>query len=262
MEQLVQHGDSRSLFCARSWHESRRTAQALRQPTVNHSGSIRHHDRLPSSHARQDSHTQRGSGMKFCSNCGGPISHIIPQGDNRLRHVCAQCQTVHYQNPRIIAGCLPCGASKCCSAAAPSSHGAATGPCRPALWRTAKPWNRPPPARPMRKPARGCSSLNLYTLFDLPHINQVYMLFRAELVDLDFRPARKASRLQLFHEQDIPWSELAFPTIGRTLECYFADRRSSTTRSATSRSKPCARTTRKPFDPWKLRCAGCSPYSA
>ena len=45
--------------------------------------------------------------MKFCSTCGGSIQHIIPLGDNRLRHVCAQCQTVHYQNPRIIAGCLP-----------------------------------------------------------------------------------------------------------------------------------------------------------
>lgn len=68
-------------------------------------------------------------------------------------------------------------------------------------------------------------SLSLYTLFDLPHINQVYMLFRAELVDLDFAPGEESLDVQLFHEQDIPWSELAFPTIGRTLECYFADRR-------------------------------------
>ena len=30
--------------------------------------------------------------------------------------------------------------------------------------------------------------------------------------------------MKLFHERDIPWSELAFPTVGRTLECYFADR--------------------------------------
>lgn len=50
------------------------------------------------------------------------------------------------------------------------------------------------------------------------------MLFRAELVDLDFAPGQESLEVQLFHEQDIPWSELAFPTIGRTLECYFADR--------------------------------------
>ena len=45
--------------------------------------------------------------MKFCSQCGGPVGQRIPQGDNRLRYVCPQCQTIHYQNPRIVAGCLP-----------------------------------------------------------------------------------------------------------------------------------------------------------
>jgi len=31
--------------------------------------------------------------------------------------------------------------------------------------------------------------------------------------------------VQLFDEADIPWDELAFRTVGRTLECFFADRR-------------------------------------
>ncbi|MDQ3595036.1 MAG: NUDIX hydrolase, partial [Pseudomonadota bacterium] len=31
--------------------------------------------------------------------------------------------------------------------------------------------------------------------------------------------------VRLFDEADIPWSELAFRTVGRTLECFFADRR-------------------------------------
>lgn len=67
-------------------------------------------------------------------------------------------------------------------------------------------------------------AMHLYTLFDLPHINQVYMLFRAELSDLNFAAGEESLDVRLFDEQDIPWSELAFPTIGRTLECYFADR--------------------------------------
>ena len=45
--------------------------------------------------------------MKFCSQCASPVEQRIPEGDNRLRFVCPQCQTIHYQNPRIIAGCLP-----------------------------------------------------------------------------------------------------------------------------------------------------------
>jgi hypothetical protein len=67
--------------------------------------------------------------------------------------------------------------------------------------------------------------LHLYTLFDLPHISQLYVFFRAELIDLDFRAGEESLDVQLFHEHEIPWQELAFPTVGRTLRCYFADRR-------------------------------------
>lgn len=67
--------------------------------------------------------------------------------------------------------------------------------------------------------------LQLYTLFDLPHISQVYLFFRAELLDLDFSAGDESLEVRLFDEAEIPWSELAFPTIGRTLECYFSDRR-------------------------------------
>lgn len=67
--------------------------------------------------------------------------------------------------------------------------------------------------------------LELYTLFDLPHIDQIYMLFRGELVDGHFGVGEESLDVRLLDEADIPWSSLAFPTIRRTLECFFADRR-------------------------------------
>jgi hypothetical protein len=51
------------------------------------------------------------------------------------------------------------------------------------------------------------------------------VFFRAELVDLDFSAGPESLEVQLFDEADIPWDELAFRTVGRTLECFFADRR-------------------------------------
>src|SRR6478609_4058366 len=45
--------------------------------------------------------------MKFCSACGASIKILVPAGDNRERHVCVSCETIHYHNPRIITGCLP-----------------------------------------------------------------------------------------------------------------------------------------------------------
>jgi hypothetical protein len=53
----------------------------------------------------------------------------------------------------------------------------------------------------------------------------VHVFFRAELVDLDFCAGPESLEVQLFDEADIPWDELAFRTVGRTLECFFADRR-------------------------------------
>ena len=59
----------------------------------------------------------------------------------------------------------------------------------------------------------------------MPHISQVHVFFRAELADLDFAAGEESLEVRLFEEADIPWSELAFRTVGRTLECFFADRR-------------------------------------
>jgi hypothetical protein len=61
------------------------------------------------------------------------------------------------------------------------------------------------------------------------------MFFRAELADLDFAAGPESLEVQLFDEADIPWDELAFRTVGRTLECFFADRAPKTTRFAPNR---------------------------
>jgi len=66
---------------------------------------------------------------------------------------------------------------------------------------------------------------SLYTLFNLPYINQVYLFFRTQLRVLDFDPGEESLEVALFSEAEIPWSELAFPVVRITLEQYFTDRR-------------------------------------
>jgi ADP-ribose pyrophosphatase YjhB (NUDIX family) len=162
--------------------------------------------------------------MNFCSQCGNPLSQQIPAGDNRLRFVCPQCQTIHYQNPRIIAGCLPIWGEQVllCRRAIEPRRGYWTLPA--GFMENGETLEQAAARETLEEACARVQGLSLYTLFDLPHINQVYMLFRAELVDLNFAAGAESLEVQLFSEQDIPWSELAFPTIGRTLECYFADR--------------------------------------
>lgn len=65
----------------------------------------------------------------------------------------------------------------------------------------------------------------LYTVISLPHISQVYMMFRARLASPEFGPGHESLEVRLFDEDDVPWGELAFRTITRTLRNYFLDRK-------------------------------------
>jgi ADP-ribose pyrophosphatase YjhB (NUDIX family) len=67
-------------------------------------------------------------------------------------------------------------------------------------------------------------TLKPFALFNLTFISQVYLIFRAHLVDLDFHPGAESLEVQLFKEEEVPWGDLAFPVIRETLKTYFRDR--------------------------------------
>ncbi|MEO8346350.1 MAG: NUDIX hydrolase [Betaproteobacteria bacterium] len=164
--------------------------------------------------------------MKFCSHCGS--SHLelrIPGGDTLPRYVCPDCGIIHYQNPKVVVGCLPEWEDRVllCKRAIEPRYGLWTLPAgflengesivAGALRETLEEANaRVEPG-------------DLYTVISLPQINQVYMMFRARLLDLDFGPGSESLEVALFAEADIPWELLAFRTITRTLRNYFLDRK-------------------------------------
>ncbi|WP_407295727.1 NUDIX hydrolase [Stutzerimonas zhaodongensis] len=162
--------------------------------------------------------------MNFCSQCGGSITTRIPEGDNRARFVCGDCDTIHYQNPRIVAGCLPVldGQVLLCKRAIEPRRGYWTLPA--GFMENGETVQQAAERETLEEARARVTDLQLYTLFDLPHINQVYMFYRASLVDHDFGVGEESLEVRLFDQADIPWSELAFPTVGRTLEYFFADR--------------------------------------
>lgn len=162
--------------------------------------------------------------MKFCSNCGSRVTSKVPAGDNRERFVCDQCDTVHYSNPRIVAGCLPVWEERVLL-------------CRRAIDPRAGRWTLPAgflengetviagaARETMEEANASVVNLDLYTVFSLPHISQIYLFFRAELKDGRFSAGFESTEVRLFEETEVPWEELAFPVIQQTLEHYFADR--------------------------------------
>lgn len=148
----------------------------------------------------------------------------IPDGDDRPRYVCLSCNAVHYSNPKIVAGCIPVWDDRILL-------------CRRAIEPRAGLWTLPAgfmengettpaaAARETLEKARAQVEIEaLYSVFNLPHINQVYLLFRARLRDLDFAPGAESLEVALFREAEIPWDLLAFPVVRETLRMYFADR--------------------------------------
>ena len=69
------------------------------------------------------------------------------------------------------------------------------------------------------------SNLELFAIYNLPHISQVYMMFRADIEDGKAQSGIESLETLFVEEQDIPWSDLAFPVIHETLELYFLDRK-------------------------------------
>jgi ADP-ribose pyrophosphatase YjhB (NUDIX family) len=164
--------------------------------------------------------------VRFCSVCGADrIELRIPDGDTLPRFVCGACGAIHYQNPKVVVGCLPEWEDQVllCRRAIEPRHGLWTLPAgflengetivAGAIRETLEEANA--------RVAIG----ELYTVISLPRISQIYMVFRARLVDLDFGPGPESLEVRLFQEEEIPWEEMAFRTIGRTLRNYFVDRR-------------------------------------
>lgn len=60
-------------------------------------------------------------------------------------------------------------------------------------------------------------------IYDIPHINQVYILYRGALHNGSYGAGEESLDVGLFRETEIPWGELAFPVITTALQHHFAD---------------------------------------
>lgn len=170
--------------------------------------------------------------MNYCSNCGSSaIGLKVPAGDNRPRYVCGDCAEIYYHNPKVVVGCLPRWGDSLllCRRAIEPRYGLWT---LPAGYMENQETAAEGAAREAREEALAQLEVGmLFTQFSIPHIDQIYVLFLADLRSLDFGAGEESLETRLFREDEIPWDELAFPVMRKTLELYFEDRRSGRFRS-------------------------------
>jgi len=162
--------------------------------------------------------------MNFCTECGSELIYRLPDGDDRLRHICDHCGVIHYQNPKVVVGCIP-------------EYNDQILLCRRAIEPRKGKWTLPAgylengesvetgAIRETWEEARAKVEISdPLALFNLTFVNQIYLMFRARMIEKKFAPGPESMQVALFDELAIPWDDMAFSVIRKTLEWYFQKR--------------------------------------
>lgn len=168
----------------------------------------------------------RRTDIRYCRLCGAPVERRVPGvGDGHERAVCPACGVIHYVNPLLVAGTVPVlddGRVLLCQRAIEPRRGywtlpsgfmeldetLAQGALRETLEETGAQVEMGP----------------LLTVISVARVGQVHVYFRARLLSPQCDPGSETLAVQLAAESQVPWEQLAFPTVRETLRRYFADR--------------------------------------
>ena len=170
--------------------------------------------------------------MKFCSECGHPTQQQTPDGDNRQRAVCTACHTIHYVNPRIIAGTLPMFTHQgqeqmlLCKRAIEPRKGYWTLPA--GFMEQGETLEVGAERETMEEAGIDIKCGQLLSSISVPHISQVHIFFLTHMQSPEHATSTSESlEVKLFNIEDIPWDDIAFPTVKQTMELYLEDRKNN-----------------------------------
>ena len=159
----------------------------------------------------------------YCGQCGTPITRRMPPGYNRERDLCEHCGAINYQNPRLVVGTLPVWKDKILL-------------CLRAIEPRANTWTLPAgfmelaettgegALRETREEAGVEVSLGkLYTVIDIPIVDQIHVYFLASASNGDVDPGPESLEAKYFGFDEIPWDNLSFRSVATTLKHYLND---------------------------------------
>lgn len=163
--------------------------------------------------------------IKYCPHCGSEVIFRIPDGDSLPRHICQNCGYIHYENPRIIVGCVAEFEGKIllCKRAIEPRRGFWT---LPAGFMENGETTTQGAARETEEEAGAIVNIDAaFALFSIAHIHQVHLFYRGRLPHASHQAGLESLETALFSAEDIPWDSLAFCSVKLCLERYLADRR-------------------------------------
>lgn len=147
----------------------------------------------------------------------GPSVREVPEGDTHERLVCPDCGFINYENPKIVVGAVCTWQDQLllCRRAIDPRRGFWT---IPAGFLELNETAQDGAIREAREEA--CTDISidgLLGVYTVPRISQVQLIYRAELKDGTFDAGEETLELDLFAWEDIPWDDLAFPTVNWAL---------------------------------------------
>jgi ADP-ribose pyrophosphatase YjhB (NUDIX family) len=162
--------------------------------------------------------------MNFCSHCGQPLSRRVPPGDQLPRFVCDACGTIHYENPKLVAGCVPewQGQILLCRRAIEPRRGFWTVPA--GFMENGETLMAAAAREAVEEAQAEVEIGSLLAIFHALRAQQVHVFFRARLAAPRFGVGPESLEVKLVEERDVPWDEIAFPSGVFALRHYFADR--------------------------------------
>lgn len=161
--------------------------------------------------------------MNYCSHCGQPVSLLVPDGDNRPRHVCGGCGTIHYRNPLIVVGAVPVweGRILMCRRSIEPRKGYWTLPA--GFMENNESLQDGASRETLEEALADIEVGDLFATINVLHVNQVHIMFLAEMRSAAHGPGDESLESELLLPTEIPWKDLAFPSIRFTLERYLHD---------------------------------------
>jgi len=162
--------------------------------------------------------------MNHCSHCGQKLIRRIPPDDDHLRHVCSACGMIHYQNPKVVVGCIPLWEERIliCRRDIEPRRGFWTLPA--GYLENGETVAQGAARETLEETGAVVEGLVPYRMYDIVHVHQIYLLFLARLKAPSYHATKESSEVKLVTEAQKPWEEIAFPVILATLKDLFRDR--------------------------------------
>lgn len=150
----------------------------------------------------------------------GPVTPQVPDGDDRERMVCVDCGFIHYDNPRIVAGAVCTWEDKIllCRRAIEPRIGYWT---IPAGYLELNETTAEGASREIMEEAGASVQIDaMLGMYEIPRISQIYVFYRATMTSDALDPGPESKEAGLFTWDEIPWDNLAFPSVAWALRAH------------------------------------------